>query len=110
MIRHAVRVAILVYVTLDLSLAAMPGAFVFDPGDSVESLHIGRGRAAPGVDAPPPRLGGSFAVSALRVAAMDTAPPPGAMHGPSRRTVSGLPRATLAKAPPIPASPSEDPH
>jgi hypothetical protein len=37
--------AILVYVTLDLSLAAMPGAFVFDLADSAESTQI-RARAA----------------------------------------------------------------
>lgn len=32
--------AILVYVTLDLSLPGMPGAFVFEPVDSVEGTHI----------------------------------------------------------------------
>lgn len=110
MLRRPVLVAILVYVTLDLSLPAMPGAFVFEPGDSVESLHVGRGRAATDVDAPPLRLGGIFAVSMLRAAVMDVAPPAGVMHGPSRRTVNSFPRATLAKAPPAPASPSEDPH
>ena len=35
---------VLIYVSLDLSLPSMPGAFVFDPGDSVESVHAGRGR------------------------------------------------------------------
>ena len=34
--------AILVYVTLDLSLPTMPGAFVFEPDDSVESIGGGR--------------------------------------------------------------------
>lgn len=34
--------AILVYVTLDLSLPTMPGAFVFEPADSVESVGGGR--------------------------------------------------------------------
>lgn len=37
--------AILVYVTLDLSLPAMPGAFVFEPADSVESAQM-RARTA----------------------------------------------------------------
>jgi hypothetical protein len=37
---------LLVYVTLDLSLPAMPGAFVFDPSASVESAQMNRGRAA----------------------------------------------------------------
>lgn len=42
---HGVLLAILVYVTLDLSLPAMPGAFVFEPADSAESTQI-RARAA----------------------------------------------------------------
>jgi len=40
--RRAFLVAILVYVTLDLSLPTMPGAFVFEPDDSVESIGGGR--------------------------------------------------------------------
>jgi len=42
---RGVLFAILVYVTLDLSLPAMPGAFVFEPADSAESTQI-RARAA----------------------------------------------------------------
>jgi len=38
-------VAVLVYVTFDLSLPAMPGAFVFEAAESVESTQ-GRARAA----------------------------------------------------------------
>ncbi len=34
--------AILVYITLDHALPAMPGAFVFEPADSVESIGGGR--------------------------------------------------------------------
>jgi hypothetical protein len=37
---------LLVYVTLDLSLPAMPGAFVFEPADSVESIQSHGARAA----------------------------------------------------------------
>jgi hypothetical protein len=37
-------VAVLIYITLDLSLASMPGAFVFDVDDSVESVQIHRTR------------------------------------------------------------------
>jgi len=37
-----VLLTVLVYVTLDLSLASMPGAFVFDPDDSVESVQMTR--------------------------------------------------------------------
>jgi hypothetical protein len=36
---------VLIYVTLDLSLAAMPGAFVFEAEDSAESTQV-RARAA----------------------------------------------------------------
>ena len=37
--------AILIYVTLDLSLPAMPGAFVFEPADSAEGTRV-RARSA----------------------------------------------------------------
>jgi hypothetical protein len=36
---------VLLYLTLDLSLAAVPGAFVFDPDESVEGAHRTRLRA-----------------------------------------------------------------
>ena len=39
-----VVLVILLYITLDLSIAAMPGAFVFEAGDSVESTQLSRGR------------------------------------------------------------------
>jgi hypothetical protein len=39
-----VLVAVLLYVSLDFSLAVMPGAFVFDVDDSVESVQTHRGR------------------------------------------------------------------
>ncbi len=42
---RGVLFAILVYVMLDLSLPAMPGAFVFEAADSAESTQI-RARAA----------------------------------------------------------------
>lgn len=48
--RTAFLLALLVYVALDLSLAAMPGAFVFEPADSVESAQGHRGRT--GTDRP----------------------------------------------------------
>jgi hypothetical protein len=42
--------AILVYVTVDLSAPMVPGAFVFEPGDSVESAQGSRAReVSPGV-------------------------------------------------------------
>ena len=42
--RRGLRLLILIYVALDLSLAEMPGAFVFDPAQSVESIDAARGR------------------------------------------------------------------
>ena len=35
---------VLVYVTLDLSVASMPGAFVFEAGESVETIQVTRAR------------------------------------------------------------------
>lgn len=46
--RRRLVLAILVYVTLDLSLPGMPGAFVFEPADSAEGTHI---RARAGAEA-----------------------------------------------------------
>ena len=37
-----VVVAVLIYLALDLSLASMPGAFVFEAGDSVETVQRSR--------------------------------------------------------------------
>jgi hypothetical protein len=48
--RWQLVLAILVYVTLDLSLAEMPGAFVFEPGDSVESVQGSGSRARAAAD------------------------------------------------------------
>jgi hypothetical protein len=38
--RRLLVLVVLIYVTLDLSLPAMPGAFVFAPADSAESTHV----------------------------------------------------------------------
>jgi hypothetical protein len=66
-VRHRWRLvlAILIYVTLDLSLAEMPGAFVFEPGDSVESVQGSgsRARAAADVAVLPPEAGSRLVVS-----------------------------------------------
>jgi hypothetical protein len=42
---RVVVISILIYISLDFSLAAMPGAFVFDAADSVESPQ-NRGKAS----------------------------------------------------------------
>lgn len=103
-VRCPLLLAILVYVGLDLSLAAMPGAFVFDPDDSVESVQVKRGRAAVDV-----------AVKPAADALVRPRPPISLVDRPARQdgpvparhaVVSYLPRATLAPTPPA----EEDSH
>ena len=43
--RRVMLCTLLIYVTLDLSLPMMPGAFMFEAEASVESAHASRGRA-----------------------------------------------------------------
>jgi hypothetical protein len=103
--RRRLLLAILVYITLDLSLAAMPGAFVFDAAQSVESPHSGRGRgtaeilvrAVMAVDSSVP------CASAPVVTSPSPAPTAGAAR--ERVTPRCLPRAAVDTA-----SPSDDPH
>lgn len=98
--------ALLIYVALDLSLAAMPGAFVFDPDSSIESVDRGRVRPSKVVDLPV-RARDSF-VLLRRQPARDSGPrrpgSPDALRAP-RLVMSCLPRAICAPLPP-----SEDPH
>ena len=100
--RSTLLVAVLLYVTLDLSLPAMPGAFVFDPGGSVESVQQARARAAAD-------------------AVMRPAPAGELVAGPVPPAAPDQPAATLPAAPRLhvtrrsgllgePAPPSEDPH
>ena len=102
--RRALLVAILIYVTLDLSLPAMPGAFVFEPDDSVES--IGGGRLVARIVVVPAPGGSSF---------MPWSQPSGDLRHRLRasravwllscRPEIWLPRATCAPSPS-----AEDPH
>lgn len=107
MTRHrALLFAILVYVTLDLSLAMMPGAFVFDPSDSIESVHVNRGRTAAELPVlPGPSPEGAVPLkprSELRDRL--AAPPP-----PVERRDHAV--VTVLHRPPAEAAPaSEDPH
>ena len=101
--RHALVLVVVVYVGLDLSLAGMPGAFAFDPADSVESAHgIRADGVRPLVAAQASAGPSSIALStppAMVVMFADAA-----RLAPMRRGVCRLPRAVLA--PPS----SEDPH
>lgn len=99
--RPTLLFAVLLYVTLDLSLAAMPGAFVFEPADSVEGTHGARPhRTGPLVAAQAP-----VGDSPISLSRPPVAPSPGIHRVPHARcVVSCLPRAILA--PPL----SEDPY
>jgi hypothetical protein len=102
--RRELLVAILVYVTLDLSLPAMPGAFVFEPADSVDS--IGGGRVAVRVTILPASSGGPVALSPGPISDL---PPRRAVPTASRPLdqprAPCLPRGTCDTPPS-----SEDPH
>jgi hypothetical protein len=101
--RRLLVVAILVYVVLDLSVAAMPGAFVFEVADSVETTAGGR-LTTKVVVVPASPAGSALIVSHLRRDTWRRLPPrrevvdPG--HPPTHR---------LARAACHPSPPSEDP-
>jgi hypothetical protein len=101
--RRVLLVAILLYLALDLSLAAMPGAFVFEVADSVETTAGGRPTAKV-VVVPAPPAGSSLIVSHLRCETWHRVPP--------RREVVDLgspPAHRLARGACHPSPPSEDP-
>jgi hypothetical protein len=95
-LRRSVLCALLLYVTLDLSLPAMPGAFVFDAGESVESVQPSRSRHATAVLVP-------IAPGAERLPRVEPGPrvaqPVEATSRPHRR-VRRAPRAAIESAPP----------
>jgi hypothetical protein len=84
--------AITIYVTLDLSLAAMPGAFVFEPAQTVETAQSRNGRGAIELMVPIP------------VAMSSVAPPPPRLDvipgaGPDREDRSPIPRPAVDHRP-----------
>lgn len=97
--------AILAYLVLDHSLPAMPGAFVFEPSDSVEGIQPARGRPVGEVAIAPtlirePRVRWE-PTTALGFRRPSTA------HA---AIVSGPAVKYRARAMCDPAPPSEDPH
>ena len=103
--RWPLILAILIYVTLDLSLPGMPGAFVFDPADTVESARSGRARAAADVVAAPAEAGG--------VAGLSHPPADQVRRLVQATRVEPRGRPVRARSFPAhvdPAPPSEDPH
>ena len=103
--RRAFLFAILMYVTLDLSMPAMPGAFVFAPDDSVESAQNSRGRGSVEVVVLPALTKDTFVVSRSPIDSSKRLPTTIAVVPRASRVVSCPPRATLGVVPS-----SEDPH
>ena len=103
--RPALLLAILVYVTLDLSLPAMPGAFVFDSSDSVESIRI-RARAAIEIAVLPASARDAFVLSRPPLDFKDRLTPAESIQRGRRPVLSWRSRALLHD----PAPPSDDPH
>ena len=103
--RWRLVLAILVYVTLDLSLPGMPGAFVFEPGDSAEGAQV-RARAVDETVAMPVRALGpvpGLVQPTFEVRERLAPVPPAEPRG--RHLVGRLSHALLDAA-----SLSEDPH
>jgi hypothetical protein len=97
---------ILIYVALDLSLPSMPGAFVFEPEDSVESIQSNRGRgSADAVLLPAPIVSHWVVLTPPRTEATDRPAPTAEVAPLARPMVHRLPRATLEFAPSV-----ADPH
>lgn len=97
--------ALLAYVTLDLSIPAMPGAFVFDPAESVESARTTRGRVAMDVVAAPTPMPTFFVAATPPLRIVDGSRPVSPVRRPMSEVVSRLPRAAVPRAPG-----SEDPQ
>lgn len=103
--RRGMLLAVLLYVTLDLSVPAIPGAFVFE---SVDSVEINSGRAGQGkaeISVVPALARDSFGVSQPRVDRRDRLAANSNVALLGSPILNRLPRATLDPAPP-----SEDPH
>jgi hypothetical protein len=104
--RRALICAILVYVALDLSLPSMPGAFVFAPEDSVESIQANRGRGSVDVVLlPAPIVNYWFVLTPPRAEVTDRPARTVEVAPSARSVVHRLPRATLELAPSV-----ADPH
>ena len=91
---------ILFYVALDLSLAWMPGAFVFEAGKSVESIQMSRVRQVAAIE-----TAREATPAVIETGSVGLRPIPlPVVRRPHRR---GGPHSVRTAAPP---PPSEDPH
>ena len=104
-VRPRLLVAIVVYLSLDVALPSMPGAFVFAVADSVETVQRTRTRGAEGV---PVALAPTLYLPSVpaRLTGIRREP------GPTRDVPRVSPRVSKpSRAPaPEPAASSEDPH
>lgn len=103
--RSLLLLAVLVYVTLDLSFPAMPGAFVFEPEDSAESTQV-RARSAAATISPPAPAVGLGLVALLAPTAIRWHLP--RVDSAERRARPFAGRTSHAPLDPAPTS--EDPH
>ena len=105
MSRQGLLLVVLIYVTLDLSLPSMPGAFVFEPGDSAEGTQVARGRLVADIAMLPPLNGSSVVLPSPRIDRTHRLPPLSDVVRLARSASRCLPRAICAPSPL-----SEDPH
>ncbi len=96
---------ILLYVTLDLSLPTMPGAFVFESADSLEISGRRAGESRGEAAVLPAPASDSFVVSQPRVDLRNRLAANSKVALLGHPVLNPLPRATLD-----PVSSSEDPH
>ncbi|HTE66545.1 MAG TPA: hypothetical protein VK736_09840, partial [Candidatus Binatia bacterium] len=96
---------ILIYVTLDLSLPAMPGAFEFEPADSAESTQVRARSAAEAVALPALARDPGSVLFQRPLEGDDRLAPDISAERRPRRVVRWQSQAQYDSAPP-----SEDPH
>jgi hypothetical protein len=100
-LRQILFVALLLYVTLDLCVPLVGGAFVFEAADSVESVQVARTRAAP-VFVVMPRLPEVGPEEPARARGVDNPAAPPRAPSPAFRVVHHRPRAALSPSRPSP--------
>jgi hypothetical protein len=103
--RRLLVLAILIYLTLDLSLPAMPGAFVFESADSVESAQIRARATAESVALPALARDPGFVLFQPPLEVKERLAPVSSAERRGRPVVSWRSRAPYDSAPP-----SEDHH
>jgi hypothetical protein len=103
--RRGLLLIILLYIGLDFCLPDMPGAFVFDPAGSVESIDLVRARPAAKITGLAIPTAGSFLRLDLQRSDVRRRPPRSEPARPGAIMVNCLPRAICA-----PSRPPEDPQ